>query len=68
GGAFAVANSVVFFSNFADQRVYRLEPGGQPRPLTPDGLWYADGEIESPPARRSRAESREAALRGETES
>lgn len=43
GGAFTVADGVVFFSNFADQRVYRQEPGADPRPLTPPvDLRYAD--------------------------
>src|SRR5262249_57329703 len=35
GGAFAVADGVVYFANFADQRLYRQKPGGAPRPLTP---------------------------------
>ena len=47
GGAFAVADGVVYFSNFADQRLYRQDPGGQPRPLTPQvDLRYADGDID----------------------
>ena len=38
----------LFFSNFADQRLYRLEPGQAPRPITPEpavpaGDRYADG-------------------------
>jgi len=52
GGAFTVANGVVFFSNFADQRVYRQDPGAQPRPLTPPvDLRYADYDYD---ARRHR--------------
>jgi dipeptidyl aminopeptidase/acylaminoacyl peptidase len=36
GGAWAVAGSALVFSEFGDQRLYRLdEPGGEPRPLTP---------------------------------
>ena len=47
GGAFAVADGVVYFSNFADQRLYRQDPGGQPRPLTPQvDLRYADGDVD----------------------
>jgi dipeptidyl aminopeptidase/acylaminoacyl peptidase len=43
GGAFAVAGGVVYFSNFADQRLYRHAPGTPPEPLTPPGKWrYAD--------------------------
>ena len=47
GGAYAVAGGVVYFSNFADQRVYRQRPGGQPEPITPEeDLWYADGVVD----------------------
>src|ERR687887_464486 len=35
GGAYAVADGTVYFSNFADQRLYRQDPGVPPRPLTP---------------------------------
>jgi len=35
GGAFAVQNGTVYFSNFADQRLYRQDAGQQPRPITP---------------------------------
>ena len=40
--------AVVSFSNFADQRLYRQEPGGDPVPITPDTGGrdrYADGRI-----------------------
>jgi dipeptidyl aminopeptidase/acylaminoacyl peptidase len=45
GGAAAVHHGVIFFSNFADQRLYRQAPGGTPEPVTPatDGSRYADG-------------------------
>jgi dipeptidyl aminopeptidase/acylaminoacyl peptidase len=37
GGAYALAGDTLFFSNFADQRLYRLDPGaGAPRPITPE--------------------------------
>jgi dipeptidyl aminopeptidase/acylaminoacyl peptidase len=37
GGAYALAGDTLFFSNFADQRLYRLDPGaGEPRPITPE--------------------------------
>ncbi len=43
GGAFTVNRGTLFFSNFADQRVYRQDPGANPRPLTPQvDLRYAD--------------------------
>src|SRR5713101_6040896 len=32
GGAYVVHGQTVFFSNFADQRLYRHEPGQAPRP------------------------------------
>jgi len=34
GGAYAVFGDTVFFSHFPDQRLYRADPGAQPRPLT----------------------------------
>lgn len=47
GGAFAVADGTVYFSNFVDQRLYRLDPGSEPRPITPEAaLRYADGVID----------------------
>jgi len=52
GGAYSVAAGVIYFSNFADQRVYRLSPGGVPAPLTPEAdARYADGVVD---VRRSR--------------
>ena len=35
--AYVVARRVVYFSNFADQRVYRLAPGQEPQAITPQG-------------------------------
>ncbi len=48
GGAYVVHRGVVFSSNFADQRLYRQEPGGAPVPITPDTggrSRYADGRV-----------------------
>ncbi|XP_013400818.1 uncharacterized protein LOC106166720 [Lingula anatina] len=48
GGAFIVHNNVVYFSNFADQRLYKqTSPSEPPQPLTPEGCgWrYADGQF-----------------------
>jgi dipeptidyl aminopeptidase/acylaminoacyl peptidase len=41
---------LVVFVNFADQRLYRYEPGGEPRPLTPEsqvggGLRWAEPQV-----------------------
>src|SRR5215210_6518674 len=47
GGNFAVNGGEVYFSNFADQRIYRRSPGKQPRPLTPEtGRRYADMVVD----------------------
>ena len=47
GGAYCVADGIVYFSNFADQRLYRLISGSQPQPLTPEAkMSYADAVID----------------------
>jgi dipeptidyl aminopeptidase/acylaminoacyl peptidase len=46
GGAYAVRDGVVCFSNFTDQRLYRQDRGGEPVPVSPAGEFrYADGQI-----------------------
>ncbi|WP_433566857.1 prolyl oligopeptidase family serine peptidase [Nocardia sp. CA-151230] len=50
GAAWWVHDGVLWFANWADQRLYRLAPGGGPVPLTPvpaepRGLRYGDGEL-----------------------
>ena len=48
GGAFAVHDGVVYFTNDSDQRVYAHRPGEAPIPLTPDEAQrYADLEVDS---------------------
>jgi dipeptidyl aminopeptidase/acylaminoacyl peptidase len=43
GGAFTVDRGTVYFSNFADGRLYRQEPTAEPVPITPAAsLYYAD--------------------------
>ncbi len=43
GGAYTVSTGVLFFSNFSDNRLYRVERGGEPRPITPEAnVYYAD--------------------------
>jgi dipeptidyl aminopeptidase/acylaminoacyl peptidase len=48
GGSWTVADGTLYFSNYADQRLYCLERyGTAPRPLTPEGAWrFADGVID----------------------
>jgi len=45
GGAFCVDRDTVFFSNYDDQRLYRVDPGGEPQPITPAGARYADADV-----------------------
>src|SRR5215469_10053029 len=50
GGAYFLLNDTVFFSNFTDQRLYRIDPRVAPRPITPEppqpgSLRYADGRV-----------------------
>ena len=48
GGAFLVAQGTVFFSNFADQRIYRQDVGVEPRAITPEApRRYADGVFDA---------------------
>ncbi|HEV2303733.1 MAG TPA: prolyl oligopeptidase family serine peptidase [Stellaceae bacterium] len=47
GAAYTIADGTLYFSNDGDQRLYRQDPGGAPRPITPPppqprGLRYAD--------------------------
>jgi len=47
GGAYCVAGGTVWFSNDQDQRVYRQDGEGAPRPITPAGATrYADGILD----------------------
>ena len=38
GGAWLLGGQTAYFSNFADQRLYRLDPGGEPVRAEPLGL------------------------------
>lgn len=47
GGAFTVVDGIVYFSNFADQRLYAQSRGTEPRPLTPaTSLRFADAVVD----------------------
>lgn len=51
GGAWWVRDGVTWFTDWADQRLYRLVPGGEPAPITPEPATpradrYADGVLD----------------------
>jgi dipeptidyl aminopeptidase/acylaminoacyl peptidase len=47
GLCYAVQDDVLYFSNFSDQRLYRMHPGAQPEPITPaQDYRYADGVVD----------------------
>jgi dipeptidyl aminopeptidase/acylaminoacyl peptidase len=49
GGAYCIHHGVAFVSSFEDQRLYRVDPGAKPMPITPDvgdrRHRYADGRV-----------------------
>jgi dipeptidyl aminopeptidase/acylaminoacyl peptidase len=50
GAAWWVRDGVVWFTDWADQRLYRLAPGGEPEAITPEPAApradrYADGDV-----------------------
>ena len=47
GSAYAVSGGAVYFSNFADQRLYRQSAGAAPIALTPEGYRYADCVVDA---------------------
>ena len=48
GGAFLAADGIVYFSNFEDQRIYRVMPGVPPQAITPEGAFrYADTVLDA---------------------
>lgn len=49
GGDYVVRDGIVYFANFADQRVYRQRPGETPEAITPEAaLRYADFIVDVP--------------------
>lgn len=47
GGAYVVHQGTIYFSHFADQRLYRQTLGAEPQPISPEGDWrYADGVVD----------------------
>ena len=53
GGSYVVRDGTVFFSNFADQRLYRVDGAGpevapSPVAITPEGRWhFADAVVDA---------------------
>jgi dipeptidyl aminopeptidase/acylaminoacyl peptidase len=48
GGDYLAANGAVYFSNFADQRLYKQVPGEAPQPITPAAeMRYAEAILDS---------------------
>ena len=49
GGAYNVQDGVLIFAHFHDTRLYRVEPDGKTRPITPEtALRYADFIFDTP--------------------
>jgi dipeptidyl aminopeptidase/acylaminoacyl peptidase len=47
GGGFTASDGVIYFSNFADQRLYRFDGAGDPQAITSEAeMRYADGVID----------------------
>lgn len=47
GGGFVASDGVIYFSNFADQRLYRFDGAAEPQAITPEAeMRYADGVID----------------------
>jgi dipeptidyl aminopeptidase/acylaminoacyl peptidase len=48
GGGLLAARGEVYFTNYADQRIWRMKPGEAPQPLTPEGkLRFADYALDA---------------------
>lgn len=46
GGSYTIHEGIIYFANFADQRLYRQQPGKAPEAVTPEGAYrYADGVV-----------------------
>ena len=46
GGAYTVDEGTIYFSNFADQRIYRQQPGKAPVAITDGGPFFADYRVD----------------------
>jgi dipeptidyl aminopeptidase/acylaminoacyl peptidase len=46
GAAYTVQNGTIFFTNFADQRIYQQERGKEPQAITEPGPFHADFRMD----------------------
>ncbi len=46
GGAYTVDAGTIYFTNFADQRIYRQQPGRAPVAITDEGPFFADYRVD----------------------
>lgn len=51
GVSHLIADETLFVQNDSDQRLYRIDPGSPPRPITPGGYRYADMVMDDPRGR-----------------
>jgi dipeptidyl aminopeptidase/acylaminoacyl peptidase len=49
GAPFAAVGDTVYYVELTDQRLYRIDPGGPPEPLTPAGFRFADFTLRFAP-------------------
>lgn len=45
GAAFTVHQGIIYFSHYVDQRIYQFTPGQTPKPLTPEGIRFAECQV-----------------------
>ncbi|MFI4938194.1 MAG: ADP compounds hydrolase NudE [Candidatus Berkiellales bacterium] len=45
GAAFTVEKGIIYFTNYADQRLYQIKPGQVPSPLTEPGIRFAEYHV-----------------------
>lgn len=46
GAAYCVDRGTIYFTNFADQRIYRQAPDESPQPITAAGCFFADFSVD----------------------
>ena len=63
GGAYCIHDGVAFVSGFDDQRLFRVEPGGEPVSITPDVTRGATATLRARDTRRVALDRRPRAAR-----